>query len=115
MYALENEKPKIENGSCPECENFCASQNGTACHDINTEGSKFYLTVYNDEPYVDSELALINVNEIIPFGKKVSIFISSWFIINIAQTYQNIQYLIIFHHFKNATLMNIVSQSLHVL
>ena len=77
LYALENEKPKIENGSCPECENFCASQNGTACHDINTEGSKFYLTVYNDEPYVDSELALINVYEIIPFGKKVSIFISS--------------------------------------
>ena len=75
LYALENDKPRIKNGSCPECESLCASQNGTACHNINTEGSKFYLTVYNDEPYVDSELALINVNEVIPFGKQVSVFI----------------------------------------
>ena len=55
-----------------KCKNLCASQNGTACHNITTEGSQFYLTVYHDEPYVDSELAFINVNEVIPFGKKVT-------------------------------------------
>ena len=76
LYALENDKPRIKNGSCSECENLCASQNGTACHNVTTEGNQFYLTVYHDEPYVDSELAFINVNEVIPFGKKVSFFIS---------------------------------------
>ena len=72
IFALENDKPKIENGSCVGCEDYlCTSRNGTACHNITTNGNTFYLTVYHNQGYRDSELIMVHVNEVVPFGKKI--------------------------------------------
>ena len=81
LYALEIDKPRIENGiwvekvfwnngKLVEYEDFCAAKNRTACHNITTDGRQFYLTVYHNDPTALSELSLTNVDEVIPFGRK---------------------------------------------
>ena len=72
FFALENDKPRIENGSCGACEDFCSSEEGKACHNITTSGNKFYLSVLHG--YEDLELVFVNVDKVIPFGKKLPSF-----------------------------------------
>ena len=81
LYALEIDKPRIENGiwvenvvwkngKWVEYDDFCASKNRMACHNITTDGSQFYLTVNHNDPTAFSELTFINVDEVIPFGRR---------------------------------------------
>ena len=79
IFALENDKPRIENSCaenfchfCGECEDFCISYEGEPCHNITTSGNKFYLTVLHNS--IDFDLVFVNINKVIPFGKKLSSF-----------------------------------------
>ena len=86
------------NGTRVEYDDYCASKNRTACQNITTDGNRFYLTVYHNDPNAVSELALINVDEVIPFGKKT--FLKYYFIYiqsNTGQFYQYLQHLSNFH------------------
>ena len=69
LYALDYDKPKIQNGSCTECENLCISTDGASCRNITTSSDEFYLTVYHNKAYPDHKITLVNVLDVNRFGK----------------------------------------------
>ena len=68
LFASEYDKPRIENGTCIECENLCVSKYGEPCRNITISGATFFVTLYHDQRYPDGKITFTNIIDAKKFG-----------------------------------------------